>query len=116
MSTLRMNTRLHQSRSIFQWLGDHWFGTFLVIYGLWVFVPFLAPVFMNLGWTGVGKAIYFFYSFFCHQLPERSFFFFGAKPMYSLISSEISVKSLWDSVLRPVMLLVTRLYEVTSRK
>ena len=84
MSTLRTNTHIHQRRSIFQWLGDHWLGTFLVIYGLWVFVPFLAPVFMNLGWTGAGKTLYFFYSFFCHQLPERSFFFFGEKSMYSL--------------------------------
>lgn len=100
MSTLRTNTRLHQSRSIFQWLGDHWFGTFLVIYGLWVFVPFLAPVFMQLGWTGAGKAVYFFYSFFCHQLPERSFFFFGEKPMYSLAD----VQAAWQNTLNPMIL------------
>jgi hypothetical protein len=32
---------------------------------------------------GGGKAVYFIY-LFCHQLPERSFFFFGEKTMYSL--------------------------------
>ena len=100
MSTMRTNTRLHQSRSIFQWLGEHWFGAFLVIYGLWVFVPFLAPFFMNLGWTGVGKAIYFFYSFFCHQLPERSFFFFGNKSMYSLAE----IQSAWQNTANPMIL------------
>jgi len=31
---------------------------------------------MNIGWDKAGKAIYFIYSFFCHQLPERSFFLF----------------------------------------
>lgn len=55
-----------------------------MIYGTWVFAPWLAPVFMNLGWNGAGRAVYFVYSFFCHQLPERSFFLFGEKSMYSL--------------------------------
>ncbi|MBN8579216.1 MAG: DUF2085 domain-containing protein [Anaerolineae bacterium] len=100
MSTLSTNTRFHRSRSIFQWLGDHWFGTFLVIYGLWVFVPFLAPVFMNLGWIGAGKATYFFYSFFCHQLPERSFFFFGDKTMYSLAE----IQAVWQDTANPMIL------------
>jgi len=72
-------------QSAFRWLGAHWFETFLFVYGLWVFSPFLAPVFMHIGWTSVGKATYFIYSFFCHQLPERSFFWFGEKSMYSLI-------------------------------
>ena len=71
-------------QSFFQWISRHGFQTFLVVYGLWVFSPFLAPVFMHIGWTGAGKAIYFIYSFFCHQLPERSFFLFGEKGMYSL--------------------------------
>ena len=65
-------------QSIFQWISAHWFATFLIVYGLWVWTPFLAPVFMRLGWDGAGRAVYFVYSFFCHQLPERSFFFFGA--------------------------------------
>jgi len=71
-------------QSAFRWLGAHWFETFLFVYGLWVFSPFLAPVFMHIGWTSVGKATYFIYSFFCHQLPERSFFLLGPQPMYSL--------------------------------
>jgi uncharacterized membrane protein len=77
----------HQSiprQTMGQWVSTHWLGIFLIVYGLWILIPFLAPVFMLMGWTGVGKGIYFIYSFFCHQLPERSFFFFGQKTMYSL--------------------------------
>jgi uncharacterized membrane protein len=57
---------------------------FGLLFGLYVGLPFLAPVFMHIGWKGAGNAIYFIYSFFCHQLPERSFFLFGPKLTYSL--------------------------------
>jgi Predicted membrane protein (DUF2085). len=86
--------------SIGEWMSRNWFGMFLVIYGLWVFIPFLAPVFMQIGWTGAGKAIYFIYSFFCHQLPGRSFFLFGEKTMYSL--SEI--QAVWQDTNNPMIL------------
>jgi len=98
MSTVKTNERPKQN--IFQWISTHWFETFLIVYGLWVFVPFLAPVFMQLGWAGAGKAVYFIYSFFCHQLPERSFFWFGEKTMYSL--SEI--QSAWQNTSNPMIL------------
>ncbi|MBI2332660.1 MAG: DUF2085 domain-containing protein, partial [Chloroflexi bacterium] len=87
-------------QTIFQWLGAHWFAIFLGIYGLWVFVPFFAPVFMQLGWTGAGEAVYFIYSFFCHQLPERSFFWFGEKTMYSLNE----IQSVWKNTDNPMIL------------
>ena len=61
-----------------------WIILFGLVFGLYVGLPFLAPVFMHIGWKGAGNAIYFIYSFFCHQLPERSFFLFGSKFTYSL--------------------------------
>ncbi len=73
------------------WLGQHWLAAFLVAYGVIVFAPFLAPVFMHLGATGPAEALYFFYSFLCHQLPERSLFFFGPKPMYTYAE----IKTVW---------------------
>jgi uncharacterized membrane protein len=73
------------------WLGGHWLGAFLVIYGMIVFGPFLAPLFMQIGATGPAQAVYFFYSFLCHQLPERSIFLFGPKPMYSYAE----IKAVW---------------------
>jgi uncharacterized membrane protein len=65
-------------------LTRHWVGVFLVGWGIFTGLPWLAPVFMKAGQTGAGNAIYLVYSTQCHQLPERSFFLFGAKPMYSL--------------------------------
>src|SRR5581483_6677900 len=100
MSTITTPALPKSKPSFFHWIGKHWFETFLVIYGLWVFTPFLAPVFMQLGWTGAGKVIYFIYSFFCHQLPERSFFLFGEKTMYSL--SE--VQAAWQDTMNPLIL------------
>lgn len=100
MSTITRSALPKSKLSFFQWIGKHWFETFLVIYGLWVFTPFLAPVFMQLGWTGAGEAIYFIYSFFCHQLPERSFFFFGEKTMYSLRE----VQAAWQDTINPMIL------------
>lgn len=70
-----------------QWiyrLSKHWLLVFSLFYGLYVGLPFLPPIFMRIGWDGLAKAIYFFYSFLCHQLPQRSFFLFGSKTMYSL--------------------------------
>jgi uncharacterized membrane protein len=66
------------------WLADHWLLAFNVVWGVFVVAPWLAPVFMQIGLPGVGNGIYFFYQFFCHQLPERSFFLFGPQPMYAI--------------------------------
>lgn len=100
MSTIIKEQQRYGFKGIGDWLSHHWFPTFLGVYGLWVFTPFLAPVFMNLGWTGMGKAIYFFYSFFCHQLPGRSFFFFGEKSMYSLAE----IQAAWQQTANPMIL------------
>jgi uncharacterized membrane protein len=87
-------------RSFFQWISSHSFETFLIVYGVWVFTPFFAPFFMHIGWTGAGKSIYFVYSFFGHQLPERSFFFFGEKSMYTLGEIQAS----WQNTVNPMLL------------
>ncbi|MFN3742839.1 MAG: DUF2085 domain-containing protein [Anaerolineales bacterium] len=92
--------RLYTGLTFGQWLSDHWFALFIAFYGIWVFTPFLAPIFMHLGWSAAGKAIYFIYSFFCHQLPERSFFFFGPKRMYSLAE----IQAVWQNTTNPLIL------------
>ncbi len=58
-------------------LVRHWLLIANVALGVWVIAPWLAPVFMRLGWEYAGRAVYFVYGFFCHQLPERSWFLFG---------------------------------------
>lgn len=77
-----------------------WILVFSLLYGLYVGLPFLAPVFMRWGWEGAGKAVYFVYSFLCHQLPQRSFFMFGDKAMYSLGE----IQSVWQNTINPLVL------------
>jgi uncharacterized membrane protein len=63
-------------------------------------LPWLAPVLMEFGWTGPAQALYSAYSFTCHQLPQRSYFLFGPKAMYSL--SEI--QAAWQATNNPLVL------------
>lgn len=88
------------TRSIGNWISYNWLAIFFVVYGLWVWLPWLAPILMRIGWDMAGRALYFFYSFFCHQLPERSFFLFGQKSMYSLKE----VQAAWQNTLNPLIL------------
>ena len=81
-------------------LTRHWIILFLVIMGTYVGLPFLAPIFMHWGWSGAGRAIYFIYSFLCHQLPERSFFLFGPKTMYPISA----IQAAWQNTFNPLIL------------
>ena len=100
MSTTIAVARPNPLVSIANWLSSHWYKIFLVVYGVWVFTPFLAPLFMHIGWNRAGKAIYFIYMFFCHQLPQRSYFLFGQKPMYPLKE----IQSAWQNTINPMIL------------
>ncbi len=55
----------------------HWVLVIGLFLGLYVFLPFLAPVLMAGGYTGPSNLIYSTYRFTCHQLPSRSYFIFG---------------------------------------
>jgi uncharacterized membrane protein len=74
------------------WICKYWIALFSVLFGLYVGLPLLAPVLMAAGVTPLGQLIYAIYSFLCHQLPERSFFFFGPKIMYPLAE----IQSRWQ--------------------
>lgn len=74
------------------WICRHWMMLFSLLFGLYVGLPFLAPVFMSSGLTPLGQLIYTIYSFLCHQLPERSFFLFGPKIMYPLADIQANWK------------------------
>ena len=77
-----------------------WFILFGIIAGVYVLLPFLAPLFMASGWSAGGKAIYLIYSFMCHQLPERSYFLFGSKLTYSLAE----IQTAWQNTTDPSIL------------
>ena len=78
----------------------HWLLFVNLLIAIWVGLPWLAPVFMHMGWTSAGKIIYFIYSFQCHQLPERSFFLFGRQLTYSLPE----IQAAWQNTTNPVIL------------
>ncbi len=81
-------------------ISRNWIVLLSVVLGVFVGLPFLAPVFMQIGWNGAGRVIYFIYSWLCHQLPERSFFLFGQKFTYSLAE----VQNVWQNTTNPLIL------------
>lgn len=81
-------------------LSRRWLPVFNLLFGLFVGLPWLAPVFMQLGWSDAGRAIYLIYSTQCHQLPQRSYFLFGPEAMYSLAE----VQAAWQDTNNPLIL------------
>jgi uncharacterized membrane protein len=69
---------------LISYLTRRWLLIFGIGFGALVILPFFAPLLMQVGLPGPARIIYSLYSFLCHQLPERSFFFFGPQSMYSL--------------------------------
>ncbi len=82
--------------------GGRWIVLLFVSLFIWVGLPWLAPVLMELGLESLAKPFYWLYSFQCHQLPQRSFFLFGSQSMISL--AEIQV--VWQNTTNPAMLRV----------
>ena len=72
------------------WIARHWLALFNSVVALYLFLPILAPALASAGLTTPASLLYSAYSFTCHQLPERSYFLFGEKPLYSLSALEAS--------------------------
>lgn len=64
------------------WVSRHWLAVLNTLVALYVGLPILAPILMNAGLTGPGRAIYTLYSPMCHQMASRSFFLFGEQYAY----------------------------------
>ena len=82
------------------WFTQHWMLLFSLGYGLYVGLPFLAPVFMHIEWETGSNLINTLYSLLCHQLPQRSIFLFGPKMMYSLGE----IQTAWQDTINPLVL------------
>lgn len=52
-------------------------GVTLAIVFVWVFAIILAPAALENGWIAISSPIYTFFSYICHQIPERSLHFEG---------------------------------------
>jgi uncharacterized membrane protein len=66
------------------WLSRHWLALINVALAIYVGLPFLAPVLEKSGHPFGAQIIYSTYRALCHELPQRSYFLFGEKPVYSL--------------------------------
>lgn len=81
-------------------LCRYWFASFVLLGGLLVVLPWLAPVLMKIGFAGAAQTIYVLYSYVCHQLPQRSFFLFGPQFMIPLDQ----IRAAWRDTNNPMIL------------
>ena len=81
-------------------VSRNWLLIFAVVFGIWIGLPFLPPILMTMGWESLANGIYLLYSVQCHQLPQRSFFFFGSQSMYSLND----IQAVWQDTSNPLIL------------
>ena len=65
------------------WVSAHWLALANSAIGLYAGLPLLAPILMHWGLAGPAHLIYTVFKPLCHQLPERSFFLFGERMIYS---------------------------------
>lgn len=66
------------------WITRHYMFLINTLLFLYIAIPFLAPVFMKIGWENAGRAIYTVYKPLCHQFAFRSWFLFGEQAVYPL--------------------------------
>ncbi len=81
METTLSPQALRSKRAVLSF-SRYWILYFNLALGIYVGLPWLAPLLMKSGLTGAGEALYIIYSFLCHQLADRSFFLFGPQVMY----------------------------------
>lgn len=70
------------------WIARHWLALFNMVIALYLILPTMAPALEKIGLHTPASLIYSAYSVTCHQLPERSYFLFGERPLYSLSALE----------------------------
>lgn len=63
-------------------LLEHWYLVAVLLLGIYVGLPFAAPVLMKAGIEGPANTIYKGYSYMCHQFAFRSIFLFGEQVWY----------------------------------
>ncbi|MEO6334467.1 MAG: DUF2085 domain-containing protein [Pyrinomonadaceae bacterium] len=56
--------------------GRVWLGTLIVVFA-WVSLTLAAPLFLSGGFAAASTPVYTFFSYICHQIPERSLYLAG---------------------------------------
>ncbi len=70
-------------------ISRHWLRSLLIVIGIYVSLPFAAPVFMHYDLNGPAQLIYTMYSPMCHQFAFRSWFFFGEQAAYPRAAANV---------------------------
>lgn len=83
------------------WFKNYYLHLILGILFIFINLSFLAPVLLKTGLTYPAKLIYWVDGFFCHQLPFRSWFFFGYQPFYPLASTGMKNMISFEEYFRP---------------
>jgi uncharacterized membrane protein len=99
-TTSKQNAQLSRLQRFTYWFSRHWLFVFGVLLAIYIGLPWLAPLAMQMGWTTLGQAIYLGYATQCHQLPQRSIFLFGPQAMYSLND----IQAAWQITNNPMIL------------
>jgi uncharacterized membrane protein len=91
--TFQVNTSRTQSINkedkISYWISKHYLAIFNLFLILYIGIPFLAPIFKNVGWNTSANVIYKIYRPLCHQWAFRSFFLFGEQAYYPHAAANI---------------------------
>ncbi|MFZ4816570.1 MAG: DUF2085 domain-containing protein [Phototrophicaceae bacterium] len=90
---LRLNLALY-------WMAKRWLTLTLVILGIYVTLPFVAPTLMHFGYTRPAMTLYWLYKPFCHQFGFRSFFLYGEQAVYPRATTGTTLVSFEEMIER----------------
>ena len=90
-SNKQRHAKLSRIRRLLRWCLEHWILLFSLLFAVMNLLPFIAPIFMQLGWTAAARVIYIIYSPLCHQMAQRSFFLFGEQAMHNIAELPVSI-------------------------
>lgn len=86
---IRRRKTVTRADKITYFITRRYMGLLNLFLFLFVGLPFLAPVLMNAGLTGLARPIYAVYSATCHQLAFRSWFLFGDQAAYPRAAAQV---------------------------
>ncbi len=82
---MKNNPKRERAVRINRWMlkaSRGWLKIALVVVGLYASLPIVAPMLMQMGWTGPANVIYTVYKPMCHQFAFRSIFLYGDQTFY----------------------------------
>ncbi len=78
----------------------NWLGIATLVIGIYISLPFVAPILMKAGLPGPADVIYTVYGPFCHQFGFRSFFLFGDQAVYPRANTGTALGSFEDYAIK----------------